>query len=405
MLVAFVASFTKEMSWFAPIAVAVCVLTLERERTLPWRAWVSASFVALLAPCLALRTYVFRGHLGAYTLSALTSARAVATSVVRGLLKWPAMPLTRAEAGLGTQWRSDLGGHSHFAYALFAAGILVSVLFWVVFATSLARMVTQRRVLAQDQTSETRARLVLTVFLVGSLVLPVIGCLAVRFGAIAYPLIFVFLADLTQRHAAAKWLRGSAIVVLGFVCLCSVIQKAEMLGRERRDQEILWNASRSYVAALGNVQEPVVVTLDDLSGGTSSPEYVQRFAGYRGTLLRGSDLELDARCHQPLERTATCSTAGNCTVQSHISPLCGELELRNVDPRVIGADGTLTRPGAATLRYSFGARQPGPIVTEDLTVNVTGDPGRFVIILANPAGDYSVLRPAKRAASLSGAAR
>jgi len=401
-MVALLASFTKEMSWFAPIAVAVCLLLTERSRTVRWRAMAAASFVAVLLPCLALRTYVFRGHLGAYTLSSLTSVRAVAMSTARGLAKWPAMPLTRAEAGLGTQWRPDVGPHSAYAYALLAAGMVVSLLFWVVFATSLGQTLAQRRRLVSE---ESRARIVLTVFLAGSLVLLVVGCLAVRFGAIAYPLIFVFLLDRLQWPATGKWGRVSTVVVLVFVGLCSVMQKAEMLGRERRDQELLWVASRSYVAALGSVQEPVVVTLDDLSGGTSSPEYVQRFAGYRGVLVRGSDLEMDARCVKPLKLAASCNSAGECAVQSHIDPVCGELQLRNVDPRVIAGDGSLVRHGAAELRYGFGEMVPGLIETQDLAVSISGQAGRFVVLLPDARGGYSVLRPAKRALALSGAAR
>ncbi len=384
-----VGSFTKEVTWFAPCVAAIVILLSHPAASLKCRALASAYFPFALLPAWVLRKIAFHGHMSAYTLAKLDSPMAIARSVGKGLLKWPAMPLSRPEVGFGTAWRPELSAH-WYSYAMLATGSALSLAFWALLILGLWYLAQKPRERLLYGSSEL-AQFASLIFLCGSLVLPVLGCLHVRLGAVSYPLLFLCLIRLLDANTEHFGLTISVTLILSFIGVSSLIQKYEMLGEQHDHYRYLWAMSKSYIDLLHKSTFPVIITIDDVTGVGSSPESLQKFTGYSGRLVRGSDIDVAPFCHPPVLHLRTDSSDLSCIVSAQIPSECGEFELRNTDWRRVSSDGSLTRSFQGfQFNYSFGPLREGAIATQQITMKLKGKPSSYVFLTPG-AGPFYVL--------------
>ena len=286
------AVLTKESAYYVAPAACAAAWILQRGRGPAGRLSRAAAYLVPLLFAVLLRKLDFPGGQGAYVLN-----EAAGGSPVKKLLL------------AATHWPYMLPGEQHIfafsAHNLLALSLTGAI--WILLLVICAGALRRNR--GNPAVSDGPTLLpavnvqVLLIFFVGSLLLPLALDLGPRFGASTFPLLFLCLgtAATAPTNRPAPLLSWAAIAVLAITLVADAGALLEALsGSAFHREQALWARSRNMVDLLSRERQPVVFLAGDASESFSSPTYVQRFAGYRGTVVPLSNLGVGHCAHEQL---------------------------------------------------------------------------------------------------------
>ena len=357
------AVFTKETAIFAPALAAAVVM--RRQRPLRQSLLPAVMFLLPLAIWAALRWYDFRGRDQTYVLLLETPRHgAFHVALVRlllGGLHWP----------LATEVFRNV--NVPLVRFTVAGGKVVNVAFWVCALGFAAKKLWRGRAPLRMWMGRLRpgamraAWFAVPLFCTGSLLLPLLLNVPRRFGGVFFPSFALCLAMMTQR-ARSRGVRWGAISMMVLVGAAGAV----LLGVDLRYQQPQiadsWRAAKAYMAALHESRDPVLFSLDDLSGGWSTDTYVREFAGYDGKLIRLNDLVWNPQCKGDAVVTAVDEADGETTITSTVTSACGHHDFATVYPALDGGPRDFRRKvPEATIAYSL---RPGAAGQNVLTIHL-----------------------------------
>jgi hypothetical protein len=281
-----VALFTKESSYYAPLAATVAVYLRYKDGSGVRRLLRALAFLLPMGVVALLRLLSFHTLTGVHY-TASPTAKGFVRNIIFGGLHWPySLSLFKVSV------------HPSFSTV---AALTFSLLVWILFAYIVWTA------WATESSAEGAASnsTIVTVFLAGSLLMPILFNLKDRFGASAYPLFFLCLGALALNLKAPQLVRVATVVIIvvgainGCVALCGQLSTAHL-----RVQQENWALSRELVDRLARNEHPVTFLFADTAESFTSPPLFERFAGYRGTLVPLSNLD-----------RGTCSTLPTLGVQ------------------------------------------------------------------------------------------
>lgn len=286
------AVLTKESAYY--VAPAACAAAWLQQRGMrPVRRLLRAGVYLLpLLFTVLLRKLDFPGAQGAYVLNEAAGGSPV-KKLLLALTRWPYMLP-------GEQHIFAFSAHNLLALSLTAA-IWISLL---VFCAGALHRGQGTPAVADGTTSLPGVNVqVLLIFFAGSLFLPLALDLGTRFGASTFPLLFLCLGAAAAPSAIrpAPLLRWAAITILAITLAADAGALFDALaGSAFHREQALWARSRNLVDLLSRERQPVVFLAGDASESFSSPSFVQRFAGYRGTVVPLSNLGVGHCAHEQL---------------------------------------------------------------------------------------------------------
>ena len=271
--------FTKETALFAPFAAALVLWIASPRRLvraavflLPYPAWE------------ALRRWAFHGSQGVYA----TAGGFSLPRLVRNGLRWPipfAPPLD-VKVAFGFIPLS-------FSVCLFA---LLNLCFWMAVAVLLLRWAWRFAKGRGSQSGLAELGFLSPVergvllFCAGASAVPVLlPNLEPRFGATLLPLFALSLAVVWERSARAG-IRAAAAILLLVPLATNIVLSGIHEPRNLREGRVEWAMSADYVHKIATSTAPTIYLVDDFTGGFSSLDSIQAFAGYHGQLVRIDDV-------------------------------------------------------------------------------------------------------------------
>jgi hypothetical protein len=350
------AIFTKETALFAPALAAVIVFLRKDHERMPLRLALCASFLLPLAAWLTLRWCDFHGEKGVYVLMDGSSHGVVHVILVRIILGLTTWPIAATVFWKKTPLTLEI---------LQKASLGINVCFWIVLALIAARKLLRNGVHIaaiselRRATQETYSAIVLSVFCMASLLIPLGLNVPRRFGGVFYPL-FILCMAFAAGHTRSRSLRVASATMMAAVAIAGGLLISADVRYQIPNLKPTWAMSRAYVSELSASHEPVIFIVDDLSGRYASNQYVQRFSGYQGNIVRVNDLQWDFRCGSAPQIAVDQEAGGGLSITSLVSKQCGDHAFNSVfppmDPKV--ASFTRTLPNV-TMRYELG-RQTDP---------------------------------------------
>ena len=378
------AAFTKETALFAPLLTAIVVFLRGSHRPLPRRAAISAAFLLPIIAWLALRLYDFRGEKGVYVFLDGSSHGPIHVMLVRiilGLLNWP--------LAATVFWVSI----PRLLQFLQKATILINIVFWITLASILVKKLFKNGIHLAALSNLFKARgekyaiALISLFCAVSLLTPLALNIPRRFGGVFFPLFILCLAY-TAHYAKNNPIRIASAAMIGTVGITGLLLITSDLHYQSPWLKSTWAMARDYSAQLSAANESAVFTIDDLSGRYASTEYVRRFTGYKGQLVRLNDMQWSFECHQNT-RTAIAFRADRvATITSVVPAQCGDHVFNSVFPPVDPKLTSFTRNlPSATARYHLmhqidAASKPN---ANQLQVELQSNLPDSVILVADPA--------------------
>jgi hypothetical protein len=350
------AIFTKETALFAPALAAGIVLFHKRDQLLLRRAAASVLFLLPLACWLLLRSHDFRGEKGVYVLMDGSSHSAIHVILVRILLGMATWPLAATVFGSSIPTSlAVLQKTSHWINISFW-----NVLIWIV-VRKLWRLRGNPSSIGEPLQSQGTdyAITVLSLFCATSILIPLALDVPRRFGGVFFPL-FILCMSSAADYSNKRLLRAGAtgmVLATGLVGIAFIV-------RDFRDSipslRPTWALAGDYVSQLASSHEPELFVIDDLSGRYASTEYVKRFAGYQGELIRVNDLQWNYKCDDTPAVSLQPKGASAVSITSVVSGRCGDYSFNSVFPPVDPTMRSLIRRlPAAEIQYTFD-RQTDP---------------------------------------------
>ncbi len=377
------AVLSKETAYYVAPAAFLSLLTNGQAPLSPRRGFKATLFLVPLLLVYGLRWADFRGATGVYVLAGF-SAKVLLRNVVLGLTQWPYM----------------LPGEQHiFERSLHnLASLLLSVLLWGLLGSLLVWLGRHRPAhgnMAEVQTWDSRRTLL--IFLLGSLCLPVTLGLGQRFGASAFPLLFLLLGALGTTPGLTvpvRWAACGALIVMAIEGLTALptLFGAQTLAA----QQTQWALSRSLVDQLTAERHAVVFLLPDASEGFASPETLERFTSTRAEVVPIVSLA-GGSCSTP-EPAAFAASPGRLVWSSALRPGCGTYSLFATG-RQPGDPGKRLRrdlPTAEVLyRSPQGATAPATFEWQTLTIELVPKVASYVVLAPDGGSNrYRVLAAA-----------
>lgn len=350
-----IAVFTKETSIFAPVVAFILVLLNPEEARRSRRFMLAAFFLLPILFLAVLRHLVFPGTGGIYGLVHSGPLHQVAKTV-RGFLSWP--------MGMRTDYQSV------FIRNLF---FLLNALFWVAILGSAGYVYLRHRSSKTDTLHKTvgaefglnsRNRLDILYFCIGSLIMPVILELPSRNGAAFFPLFFLLVLSVSK-FALSRHIRVTAITILVVATTVNLLQR-EVNPIGLKFHRFHWALSANYVQRLSHLASPVVFVVNDVSGDYATPESIARFGGYQGKIVTLSNFNFNAmsdHCQQPPSIDLQRSASGVFRVESDVSYSCGTYAFNGAGLLILAStDHRIPERhfGAATLRYDLSTLRAVP---------------------------------------------
>lgn len=288
----FLAVLTKESAYYVAPAACVAAWFLLRGMRPAGRLSRTAVYLVPLLFAVLLRKLDFPGGQGAYVLN-----EAAGGSPVKKLLL------------ACTHWPYMLPGEQHI-FAFSAHNILALFLtaaIWILLLVICAGTLRRNRRTPAVSDGPTSLPVVnvqlLLIFFAGSLFLPLGLDLGPRFGASTFPLLFLCLGTAATEAMTRPFplLRWTAIVILAIALVADAgALLGALTGPAFGREQALWARSRTLVDLLSRERQPVVFLAGDASESFSSPGFVQRFSGYRGTVVPLSNLGVGHGAHEQL---------------------------------------------------------------------------------------------------------
>lgn len=380
------AVFTKETALFAAPLTALIVLLRKDGRRRPLQIAKSAAFLLPVAAWMALRWYDFHGEKGVYVFMDSSSHGAIHVAIVRFILGLTDWPIASAVfwPKLSTSLRS-----------LEKTGLILNIVFWIVLAVIAANYVFENRghlskLVAPLRThTRTYPVAIISVFCAASLVMLLVLDIPRRFGGVFFPLFILCLVS------AAHYTRRGLIriVSLGMVAAVGVTGAVLMLADFHyhiADERSGWAMARDYTSQLSRSKDSEIFSIDDLSGRYASTEYIQKFTGFKGRLIRVNDIHWDFACAADMHNTITSSSPDEATITSLVPTRCGGYSFDSVFPPMDPKRKSFTRSLASvTMHYTLAHRTgdvDDPKADEaELRVELYPYPAHSSVLIADPA--------------------
>lgn len=367
--------FTKETAFFAPFCAAVSLACFADPQRAAKKKWLlSACFLLPNAAWIGLRQLAFHSMAqGVYAVPRGDFSQN-ARVVFENLLRWP-IP---ADAPFNS---SLFLGHIPESFPLILFAVL-NAGFWIIVLVFLLAQLA-RTVEARKHSGERRGIFLtllpamgfdsfasrnLLLFCAGSSgILLLLPHLQPRFGASFIPLFTLSLAVMA-RSKRSRLLWTTSLVLLLVPAAVNLWVMAKTYPAAIRWTQRNWELADSYTQQIAHSRAPMLLVIDDASGGFSSMSSIAEFSGYKGQLVRLSDVLDSPDCPaQPrillrkispghVEVLSTidriCSghafagswispAANNMTVRRQVGPLSMIYHLPPVPPRAIAAPGEL----------------------------------------------------------------
>lgn len=289
----------KEPAWPMPIVMAAFLLFALKDK-LPRRLAISVAFLSPLVAIIALRAYAF-GMAGALTSDAGGSSvqGKVATSIIeklaQGLGKWPFGVLVHSQQyyplmlSIFKFWGYAIDAIfwiTLFAYAGYAAYRLIR-------SSSSIRNLCERVQGLVDQFGWAESATV--VLAAGSLIFPLRFAGDPRYGAPAYPLLFLTLGMVLSLRARF-WARAVAVSLLASIGIYGLVFRISDVTHGREVFRAEWQLTAAYIRAIQSAGSHPLFVVDDATGGEINSEALQKAFGPDTKVVRVNDLYKDRDC-------------------------------------------------------------------------------------------------------------
>ena len=267
---------------------------------LPRRLAISAAFLSPLVAMIALRAYAF-GWAGAFTSDAGGSsvqgkaAAGIIEKLAEGLGKWPFGVLAHSQ-----QYSPQM--LSIFKYWGFA----LDAVFWATLF-SYAGLAAYRLLRSSSSVGNLRdkvrelldkfgfAESATVVVAAGGLVFPLRFAGDPRYGAPAYPLLFLSLG-IVLTLSARFWARTVAVSLLVSICIYGVVFRISDFTHGREVFRAEWQLTAAYLRAIQSAGSHPLFVVDDATGGEINSEALQKAYGPETKVVRVNDLYKDRDC-------------------------------------------------------------------------------------------------------------
>jgi hypothetical protein len=376
------ALFTKETALFAPLAAAVVLYRMSSQRGLR-RLLVPACFLLPYAAWTTLRFIAFRGPKGIYAIP-VDSPGTYLLRILKDFLRWP-IPF---ETPYGTTW---VVGSIPVSLCVF---VTMNLCFWIAVIHFSLRFLRSRMSRGLTQASDPRVARdslvspmmeVLLLFCIGSIaILLLIPNLQPRFGATFVPLFALMLVVFLQA-TNSKFGRTFACMLLVVPPIINVTNRMLRFPDDLLSVHAQWAMAADYIHKISRAASPSIYVVDDVSGGFSSSEFIRRFAGYQGQLVRVNDLIWRENCTVQPEVDIQEVANDHIKVTSEFdSPCAGHGFLFSRMEYPIGG-GELSRSISHTRIIYHGVPAA--------TVRFLSNPGRLSVDITNAAASSVLLVP------------
>ena len=269
------------------------------------------------------------------------------------------------------------------------ATLLLNLIFWstlvIVGISLLIKTIRGRRATIAELAAHLRSKgerfaiVVIAVFCASSLVIPLSLNVPRRFGGIFFPL-FLLCLGAAVHHAGSALLKLASVAMITSVGVVGAILILSDLIYQAPLLKSTWAMASDYVFQLSTSTEPEIFSIDDLSGRYASGEFIEKFSGYRGRLVRVNDIQWNYACGKSSQTTVEILNAGIATITSLIPVQCGDHSFNSAFPPIDPKVTSLTRdlpfahlhydllrppdihypgPGANLLRVQIQAFIPG----------------------------------------------
>ena len=363
------AVLTKESAYYVAVAASAATLLLLWRLPLVQKFSRSAAYLVPLLLVVVLRKLDFEGGQGVYVLNELAGANPV-KRIVLSLTHWPyLLP--------GEQHVFAFSAHNLFSLLLTATIWILLLILCVHALRGDRNAVALNELLTEPSVANTR---ILIIFLAGSLLLPLGLDLGPRFGASTTPLLFLCLGNLAATVQRSLLVKVVSIVVLAVTFIADAASFVDALtGSPMHREQALWARSRNMVDLLSREQEPVVFLVGDATESFSSPYFVQRFAGYHGTIVPVSNLGVGDCPREEL----TVTPESDSVYYIHSVDACGGNRLSGTFHMTAGPIRTFIRLlPQANVTYSArkGGWKDGQFSSEDLDIRIAPKIPSFAIV-------------------------
>ncbi len=380
------ALLTKETAYYAaPAAAAACFFLLRGEpllrRSLPSLAYLLPLFCVFL-----LRRFDFPQGQGVYVLNETAGNSTVKRVILAG-----------------THWPYTLPGEQHIferSVHNLAALLLTLACWWLVGLFALRAFRARRSASPIPGAASFHRDTSVTVlfFFVGALLLPLGLDLGPRFGASVYPLFFLVLGAMMAERGSPV-VRVVALVLLVTATVASGTDLARSLfGPALHREQRQWARSRNLVNLLAHERLPVVFLVADASESFSSAANVERFAGYPGTIVPISNLDVGDCPRGVLEVTPL--TGNGFATHSALPASCGDNTLGATFHATPTRQSRFTRDLAeATVTYDAHNQgwSHGQFSASDLDIHILPRSKAFAVIVPQAEGSAELRRFSPRA--------
>jgi hypothetical protein len=371
------AIFTKELSFYAPLAACVVVYSRDRDKSVLNRFLLAGSYLLPLAGLMVLRRIDFRGMTGVYVLSGF-SARSIVKGGLQGMMHWPyKVPWA--------QRAFEISAKNLFSVLFIVScwAVVVAVTLYFIYPLLWGRTSDSD----ERENGLLFARETVSVFFVCSLIMPVGLNLVPRFGASVFPLLFICLAILIEKGGLSLPLRYGVAALFGIILCMNLWQMARTLSPEiAQKEQAKWALSRGLIEHLSRDTKPVNFLVGDYAEDFSSPEWVKRFSGYTGELVPVSNVDLSG-CPVAPDVEVERMGARNLRFRSRLDANCGSNALFGAYREDLLSGMTLERHLAeADIRYTAADRPASKeeFLSQDLTIELYPRSPQFSVIVPDP---------------------
>lgn len=360
------AVFTKETTLFAPPLTAVLLLVRKDGRRTLLRAAKSAAFLLPIVAWMGLRWHDFHSEKGVYVLMNGSSHGAIHAAIVRLVLGLTDWPLASVVYWLKLPLLLRLLEKTTF---------LLNIAFWIALAAILAKYLFESGSHLQKLVAIFRTRgktypiAIVSIFCAASLLMPLALDIPRRFGGVFFPLFILCIAS--AAHSTRKnFLRVVSLGMLAAVGVTGAVLMFADIHYHMADTRSGWAMAHDYTSQLSTSNDSQIFSIDDLSGGYASTEYVKKFTGYKGQLIRVDDIRWNFTCAADTQDTITSLSSGRATITSFVPTYCGGHSFNSVFPAMDPKRRSFTRTlPSVTMKYTLIPRTSN---ADDLKPDETG---------------------------------